>query len=97
MGEACRVAREDMPAESERIRMLAQKLHKGVDARIPDVILNGDPVHRYPGNLNLSFSYVEGESLLMAIKDLAVSSGSACTSASLGVARAVLRAARARC
>lgn len=83
MGEACRVAREDMPAESERIRMLAQKLHNGVNERIPDVILNGDPEKRYAGNLNLSFSYVEGESLLMAIKDLAVSSGSACTSASL--------------
>jgi cysteine desulfurase len=82
-GEACRIAEAEMSDEIERVRMLARKLHKGVDERIPDVILNGDPDQRVAGNLNLSFSYVEGESLMMAIKDLAVSSGSACTSASL--------------
>jgi cysteine desulfurase len=82
-GEACRIANEEMSVETDRIRMLARKLHQGVDERIPDVILNGDVDQRVAGNLNLSFSYVEGESLLMAIKDLSVSSGSACTSASL--------------
>ena len=82
-GEACRIARDEMSVEMERTRMLARKLHQGVNERIPDVILNGDADQRVAGNLNLSFSYVEGESLMMAIKDLAVSSGSACTSASL--------------
>ena len=83
LGAACRIAGEDMPAETERVRMLARRLHGGITDRLEDVILNGDPERRVAGNLNLSFSYVEGESLMMAIKDLAVSSGSACTSASL--------------
>jgi cysteine desulfurase len=83
LGEACRIAKEEMAAEAEHIHMLADKLHKGINEKVPDVILNGDPEHRIPGNVNLSFSYVEGESLMMAISDLAVSSGSACTSASL--------------
>lgn len=83
LGAACRIAGEDMPAETERVRMLARRLHGGITDRLDDVILNGDPERRVAGNLNLSFSYVEGESLMMAIKDLAVSSGSACTSASL--------------
>ena len=83
LGAACRIAGEDMPAETERVRMLAQRLHGGITGRLEDIVLNGDAERRVAGNLNLSFSYVEGESLMMAIKDLAVSSGSACTSASL--------------
>lgn len=62
---------------------LSQKFLKGVRDRIPRTVLNGSEEERYPGNLNISFSYVEGESLLMGVKDIAVSSGSACTSASL--------------
>merc|ERR1711934_1247172 len=62
---------------------LSRHLYKGITDKIPDVILNGDASQRYWGNINLSFSYVEGESLLMALKNVAVSSGSACTSASL--------------
>ena len=83
MGAACRIAGEEMAGETERVRLLARRLHDGISGRLDDVILNGDPDLRVAGNLNLSFSYVEGESLMMAIKDLAVSSGSACTSASL--------------
>lgn len=83
LGAACRIAGEDMPAETERVRMLARRLHGGITDRLEDIVLNGDAERRVAGNLNLSFSYVEGESLMMAIKDLAVSSGSACTSASL--------------
>ena len=83
LGVACRIAHEEMATETERVRMLAQRLNKGITDKLDDVILNGDAERRVAGNLNLSFSYVEGESLMMAIKDLAVSSGSACTSASL--------------
>ncbi len=83
LGAACRIAHEEMATETERVRMLAQRLNKGITDKLDDVILNGDAERRVAGNLNLSFSYVEGESLMMAIKDLAVSSGSACTSASL--------------
>lgn len=83
LGEACRIAREEMTADNERIRGLARKFYETVKAKLPDVFLNGDLEQRIPGNLNLSFAYVEGESLIMGIKDLAVSSGSACTSASL--------------
>jgi len=72
-----------MAADTAWVAHLAQRLKAGIAARIPDVILNGHAEQRYPGNVNLSFSYVEGESLLMALKNLAVSSGSACTSASL--------------
>jgi len=82
MGEAFRIAREEMAAENERIRMLRDRLLKGL-SDIEEVHVNGDMEHRVPHNLNISFNFVEGESLLMAIKDLAVSSGSACTSASL--------------
>jgi len=82
MGEAFRIAREEMHAETERIRMLRDKLLKGV-SDIEEVHVNGDMESRIAGNLNVSFNFVEGESLIMAIKDLAVSSGSACTSASL--------------
>ena len=82
MGEAFRIAREEMGAECERIRMLRDRLLKGL-SEIEEVYVNGDLEHRVPHNLNMSFNYVEGESLIMAIKDIAVSSGSACTSASL--------------
>jgi len=82
MGEAFRIAREEMGAETERIRALRNKLWAGVQD-IEEVHLNGDLESRIAGNLNVSFNFVEGESLIMAIKDLAVSSGSACTSASL--------------
>jgi cysteine desulfurase len=82
MGEAFRIAREEMHAENERIRMLHNKLLAGLTT-IDETYVNGDLSHRVPHNLNVSFNYVEGESLIMAIKGIAVSSGSACTSASL--------------
>jgi cysteine desulfurase len=82
MGEAFRLAREEMATENERIRMLRDRLLKGL-LEIEEVYVNGDLERRVPHNLNMSFNYVEGESLIMAIKDVAVSSGSACTSASL--------------
>lgn len=82
MGEAFRLAREEMGTENERIRMLRDRLWNGL-SEIEEVYLNGDMDQRVPHNLNVSFNYVEGESLIMAIKELAVSSGSACTSASL--------------
>ena len=82
MGEAFRIAREEMATESERIRMLRDKLLKGFNT-MEEVYVNGDMEQRVPHNLNISFNFVEGESLIMAIKDVAVSSGSACTSASL--------------
>jgi cysteine desulfurase len=82
MGEAFRIAKDEMATENERIRMLRDRLWAGL-SRIEQVYLNGDWDHRVPHNLNVSFNFVEGESLIMAIKDVAVSSGSACTSASL--------------
>ncbi|MEN2428025.1 IscS subfamily cysteine desulfurase [Chromobacterium vaccinii] len=82
MGEAFRIAREEMDSESERIRMLRDRLWHGIQD-MEEVYINGDADQRVPHNLNVSFNFVEGESLIMAIKDLAVSSGSACTSASL--------------
>ena len=82
MGAAFELARAEMALENDRIRMLRDRLWKGLST-IDAVYLNGDLEHRVPHNLNASFNYVEGESLLMAIKDIAVSSGSACTSASL--------------
>jgi len=82
MGEAFRIAKLEMAGENERIRTLRDKLLKGLTT-IPEVYINGDVEHRVPHNLNVSFNFVEGESLIMAIKDIAVSSGSACTSASL--------------
>jgi len=82
MGEAFRIAREEMATENERIRMLRDRLWAGL-SQIEQVYLNGDLEQRVPHNLNVSFNFVEGESLIMAIKDVAVSSGSACTSASL--------------
>jgi cysteine desulfurase len=82
MGEAFRIAQKEMAAENERIRMLRDRLWKGLSG-MEEVHLNGDMEQRVPHNLNVSFNYVEGESLIMAITDVAVSSGSACTSASL--------------
>ena len=82
MGEAFRLARLEMGAENERIRMLRDKLLHGLQG-IEETYVNGDLEHRVPHNLNISFNYVEGESLIMAVKGIAVSSGSACTSASL--------------
>ena len=82
MGEAFRIAGEVMEEESRRIRALRDRLWSGL-SEMEEVYLNGDLDHRIPGNLNVSFNYVEGESLIMALKDMAVSSGSACTSASL--------------
>ncbi len=82
MGEAYRIAREEMHAENERIRALQQRLLNGLKD-VEEVFLNGHPERRVPHNLNMSFNFVEGESLIMGIKGVAVSSGSACTSASL--------------
>jgi len=82
MGEAFRIAREEMGAERERIRGLQQRLLDGL-SEIEQVFINGDMERRVPHNLNMSFNYVEGESLIMGLKGIAVSSGSACTSASL--------------
>jgi cysteine desulfurase len=82
MGEAFRIAREEMATENERIRGLRDRLWSGL-MEMEEVHLNGDLDHRIPGNLNVSFNFVEGESLIMGIKEIAVSSGSACTSASL--------------
>ena len=82
MGEAFRLAKLEMAAESERVRAMRDKLLAGMK-QMEEVFVNGDLVRRVPHNLNLSFNFVEGESLIMAVKDIAVSSGSACTSASL--------------
>jgi cysteine desulfurase len=82
MGEAFRIAREEMDAEIAKVKALRDRLAKGL-MEIEEVYINGDMEHRVPHNLNVSFNFVEGESLIMAVKDLAVSSGSACTSASL--------------
>ncbi|HID49246.1 MAG TPA: IscS subfamily cysteine desulfurase, partial [Chromatiales bacterium] len=82
MGEAFRLAREEMAADNERIRMLRDRLLNGLKD-IEEIYINGDLEQRVPHNLNISFNFVEGESLMMALKDLAVSSGSACTSSSL--------------
>ncbi|MBT4076279.1 MAG: aminotransferase class V-fold PLP-dependent enzyme, partial [Gammaproteobacteria bacterium] len=82
MGEAFRIAKDEMATENERIRMLRDRLYNGLND-MEEVYLNGDMEQRIAGNLNISFNFVEGESLIMALRDLAVSSGSACTSASL--------------
>lgn len=83
LGEACAIAEKEMGAEAERLKMLRERFYVQIKQRLPEVYLNGDLEKRLPGNLNLSFAYVEGEGLMMGIKDLCVSSGSACTSASL--------------
>jgi cysteine desulfurase len=82
MGEAFRIAKEEMHGEAVRVRALRDRFLKGLEG-MEEVYINGDLDHRVPGNINVSFNFVEGESLIMALKDLAVSSGSACTSASL--------------
>ncbi|XXF81559.1 IscS subfamily cysteine desulfurase [Myxococcaceae bacterium GXIMD 01537] len=82
-GVAAELAQHEMADEAARLLRLREKLHKGLQARLDMLTVNGSLEHRLPGNLNISFAYVEGEALMMAIKDVAVSSGSACTSASL--------------
>jgi cysteine desulfurase len=83
LGKACALAMEDLPRESVRLAGLRDRLRDRITSRLDEVYLNGSIEHRLPGNLNISFAYVEGESLLMGINDIAVSSGSACTSATL--------------
>ena len=81
--KACQILEREGVEEANRIRALRDRLHRRITSQLDEVVLNGHPEKRLPGNLNLSFSFVEGEGLMMAIKDVAVSSGSACTSASL--------------
>ncbi|XP_078411010.1 cysteine desulfurase [Cetorhinus maximus] len=83
LGTACEIAQQEMELDHKHVSNLAKRLVTQIMSKIPDVVMNGDAEQRYPGCINLSFSYVEGESLLMALKDIALSSGSACTSASL--------------
>jgi cysteine desulfurase len=83
LGAAADLCRQEMAAESPRVAALRDRLHEGITAKVDFVQLNGHPTERLPGTLNLSFAYVEGESLMMKMRDLAVSSGSACTSSSL--------------
>jgi cysteine desulfurase len=83
LGKACEIAQQEMPKEAERLRGLRDRLRTGLEAKLDEVFINGSMEHRLPNNLNMSFAYVEGESLLMGINDVAVSSGSACTSATL--------------
>jgi cysteine desulfurase len=83
IGEACEIAMKEMDAEAKRLTKLRDRMLKGLQSKLTDIVINGDLEHRIPGNLNISFAYVEGESLMMGIKNLSVSSGSACTSASL--------------
>jgi cysteine desulfurase len=82
-GKAAEIAMKNLPVEMERINGLRDRLWKGIQDQLDEVYLNGHPEHHLPGNLNVSFAFVEGESLMMGMKELAVSSGSACTSASL--------------
>jgi cysteine desulfurase len=83
LGAACEIAQKEMAEESARLRKLRDRLKAGLEAKLDEVYVNGSLEHRLPNNLNMSFAYVEGESLLMGINDIAVSSGSACTSATL--------------
>jgi cysteine desulfurase len=83
LGAACELAGKEMPEESQRLIQLRSQLQAGLFERLDEIYVNGHPTERLPGNLNVSFAYVEGESLLMGINDIAVSSGSACTSATL--------------
>lgn len=82
-GAACALAQEEMPAEAKRLRRLCERLRAGIQGRLTETFLNGHPTERLPGNLNLSFAHVQGEALMMAMRNVAVSSGSACTSASV--------------
>ena len=83
LGAACEIAGKEMPEEVRRLMLLRSQLQAGLFERLDEIYVNGHPTERLPGNLNVSFAYVEGESLLMGINDIAVSSGSACTSATL--------------
>jgi cysteine desulfurase len=83
LGEACAICQREMPEETKRLQYLRDKLRNKLESELDEVYLNGSWEHRLPHSLNLSFAYVEGESLLMGINDVAVSSGSACTSATL--------------
>ncbi len=83
LGEAAEICMKEMDDEAKRLKKLQDRMLNGLRAKLTDIVVNGDLEHRIPGNLNISFAYVEGESLMMGIKNLAVSSGSACTSASL--------------
>jgi cysteine desulfurase len=80
---AAELCRLEMDEEGRRVLALRERLRKGIEARVPNTSVNGSLEHRLPGNLNISFAFVEGEAMMMALKDVAVSSGSACTSASL--------------
>jgi cysteine desulfurase len=82
-GMAAELAQREMASESQRLLALRERLRKGIEARVSDTYINGSLEHRLPGSLNMSFAYIEGEAMLMGLKDVAVSSGSACTSASL--------------
>ncbi|RMH06151.1 MAG: IscS subfamily cysteine desulfurase [Nitrospirae bacterium] len=82
-GKACELCEQEMAVESERIRRMRDRLQEGIMSALEEVYLNGHPTERLPGNLNLSFAFVEGEALLMGVKEIALSSGSACTSATL--------------
>jgi cysteine desulfurase len=83
LGEACEIAMKEMGTEAKHLAKLQERMLNGLRAKLTDIVINGDLEQRIPGNLNISFAYVEGESLMMGIKNLSVSSGSACTSASL--------------
>jgi cysteine desulfurase len=83
LGAACELCRQERDEEAKRLTSLREKLRQGIEGQLEEVALNGHPTERLPGNLNLSFAYVEGEGLMMGMKEVAVSSGSACTSASL--------------
>ncbi len=83
LGKACQIAQEELPEEAKRLTQLRERLKDGIFRRLNEVYLNGHPTQRLAGNMNISFAYVEGESLLMGLKEIAVSSGSACTSATL--------------
>jgi cysteine desulfurase len=82
-GKACDLCRQEMPQESERLQQLRERLRRGLLERISETYLNGHPTERLPGNLNLSFAFIEGEALMMSLRNIALSSGSACTSANL--------------
>jgi cysteine desulfurase len=83
LGKACEICMNEMPTESEKLRRLRDRLKDAIMSQLDETYINGSMVHRLPHNINISFAYVEGESLLMGINDVAVSSGSACTSATL--------------
>ncbi|MGN6731321.1 MAG: IscS subfamily cysteine desulfurase [Candidatus Binatia bacterium] len=83
LGIACELGQKEMGGEAERLMGLREHLRTGLVQQLEDVYINGDPVRRLPGNLNMSFAYIDGESLMMGLKEIAVSTGSACTSASL--------------